>query len=74
MQITIDIDEATGQMSVEAEGQEPYMCESLEECLAHVEMLITGEEPESEEMPEGDMAAMWDEEANKRPTNPNMMG
>jgi hypothetical protein len=50
------------------------MCESLEECLAHVEMLITGEEPESEEMPEGDMAAMWDEEANKRPTNPNMMG
>lgn len=72
MQITINIDEATGQMSVEAEGQEPYSCESLEECLAHVEMLITGEEPEGEMR--GDMSAMWDEEAEKRPMNPNMIG
>lgn len=81
MQIIINIDEASGQMSVEAEGQAPYMCESLEECLAHVEALITGEPVEEAEeagemeaaMPQGDMAAMWDEEAAKRPANPNMM-
>lgn len=84
MQITINIDETTGQMSVEAEGQEPYMCESLEECLAHVEALITGEPVENTEeagemaapeaeMPQGDMAAMWDEEAKKRPPNPSLM-
>ena len=77
MQITINIDETTGQMTVEAEGQEPYVCESLEECLAHVEALITGEPveqaEEAEEMPAGDMAEMWDQEAAKRPPNPNMM-
>lgn len=77
MQITITVDETTGQMTVEAEGQEPYACESLEECLAHVESLITGEPveegEEAAEMPQGDMAAMWDEEAAKRPQNPNLM-
>ena len=79
MQITINVDEATGQMSVEAEGMEPYACESVEECLEHVEQLLRGGEMDAEadaaagEMPEGDMAAMWDEEAAKRPMNPNMM-
>ena len=76
MQITINVDEATGQMSVEAEGMEPYACESVEECLEHVEQLLRGGEMDAEAdaaMPEGDMAAMWDEEAAKRPTNPNLM-
>lgn len=75
MQITINIDEASGQISVEAEGREPYMCESTEECLDYLEGLITGGEP-AEEAGEGetpDMAAMWNEEAAKRPSRPGFM-
>lgn len=78
MQITINVDEATGQMSVEAEGMEPYMCESVEECLEHVEQVLRGGEMDEEadaaaEMPQGDMSAMWEEEAAKRPPNPSLM-
>ena len=73
MQITITIDEASGQISVEAEGREPYVCGSTEECLDYLEGLLTGGEP-AEEAGEGeapDMAQMWDEEAAKRPARPS---
>lgn len=78
MQIIINADEATGQITVEAEGREPYQCQSAEECMDYLEGLLTGGEAaeeagEGEEMPSGDMAAMWNEEASKRPANPNMM-
>lgn len=78
MQITITLDEQTGGITVEADGREPYQCESSAECLDYLEGLLTGGEPaeeagEGEPMPSGDMAAMWNEEAAKRPTNPNLM-
>ena len=73
-QITITIGD-DGQMTVEADGREPYACSSPEECLDYVEGLLTGEEAAEEpgEMPSGDMATMWNEEAAKRPENPNLM-
>ena len=72
MQIVINVAD-DGQITVEADGQEPYMCETTEECLEYVEGLMPGgEEPEPEEA-EPDMAAMWNEEAAMRPRNPNMM-
>lgn len=77
MQITITLDEQSGQPLVEAEGREPYSCESPEECLDYVEGLLGGEPAEEagegEAMPSGDMAAMWDEEAAKRPPQANLM-
>jgi len=78
MQITINIDEASGRITVEADGREPYECSSSEECLDYLEGLMTGGEPaeeagEGEAMPSGDMAEMWNEEAARRPSNPNLM-
>lgn len=74
-QITITIAD-DGQISVEADGQEPYQCSSSEECLDYLEGLMGDETPQGEkaEMAGMDMAKMWDEEAGKRPGNPNMMG
>jgi hypothetical protein len=65
MQITITMDEESGQLTVEAEGQEPYMCESTEDCLDYVEGLLSGGEMGAE--------AMWNEEAAKRPVEPSPM-
>jgi len=78
MQITINVDDQTGQITVEADGQAPYSCESPEECLEYLGGLLTGggsaeEAGGGEAMPSGDMAAMWDEEAAKRPQNPSLM-
>lgn len=70
-QITITMSD-DGQLTVEADGQEPYQCSTTEECLEYVEAMLKGEES-TDEMPSGDMAAMWDEEAAKRPENPNLM-
>lgn len=66
MQITITVDQETGQITVEADGKEPYMCESTEDCLEYVEGLMAGGEMGAEEM--------WNEEAAKRPAEPPMMG
>lgn len=80
MQITINIDEASGQITVEAEGQEPYACESADECLEYLSDIIKGEEPnemgqeEEAAEPAGDMAKMWSQEAAKRPKRPGYMG
>lgn len=81
MQITITVN-PDGQITVEADGKEPYACSSADECAEYVEGLLAeagvSEEPPGQaeaeqEMPAGDMAAMWDEEAARRPQNPNMM-
>lgn len=72
--ITITIDD-DGQITVEADGREPYACSSPDECLDYVEGVMRGEEPAEEagEMQSGDMAEMWNQEAAKRPQNPNLM-
>lgn len=57
MQIVINIDEASGRITVEAEGQEPYECSSSEECVQYLKDV----------MPQvGDAQSMWDEEAAQR--------
>lgn len=70
MQITINVDEATGQITVQAEGQEPYQCSSTDECLEYLSDMLKGEEAnepgQEEEAAEPDMRAMWDQEAAKR--------
>lgn len=79
MQIVINVDEASGRISVEAEGQEPYECESPRECLEYLSDMLMGEESnepdQAEEAaePEMDAAAMWQEEAAKRPPQANLM-
>lgn len=75
MQIVINADEQSGRITVEAEGREPYSCESAEECLDYLEGLLTGGEP-AEEAGEGeqpDAQAMWSEEAAKRAPQPGIM-
>lgn len=74
MQIVITADEQSGQITVEANGREPYRCESAEECLDYLEGLLTGGEP-AEEAGEGEQPAqaMWAEEAAKRPPQPGIM-
>ena len=75
MQITINVDDQSGQITVEAEGREPYACESAEECLDYLEGMLKGEEP-AEEAGEGEQPSaesMWNEEAAKRPGQPNLM-
>ena len=80
MQITITAEE--GQITVVADGAEPYMCSSIAECSEYLAGLLAeagipdAPPAEAGEMPEAEMAdeAMWDEEAAKRPSNPNMMG
>lgn len=76
MQIVINVAD-DGRITVEADGQEPYQCETTEECLEYVEDLMPGgeelEPAEPAEPAEPDMAAMWNEEASMRPRNPNMM-
>lgn len=83
MQITITAED--GQLTVQADGKEPYMCESAAECIDYVEGLLAeagmaeappteaGEEAEPAEMAEGDMVEMWNAEAAKRPPQANLM-
>ena len=76
MQITINIDEASGQITVEAEGQEPYQCSSTDECLEYLKSVmpqVGGGEEAAMQGEEPDMQAMWDEEAGQR-KQPGLMG
>lgn len=79
MQITINVDDASGRITVEADGQEPYECEDPRECLEYLSDLLMGEEgnePSQEQEaaePEMDAAAMWNEEAAKRPPQAGLM-
>ncbi|NBT76518.1 MAG: hypothetical protein EBT15_11270 [Betaproteobacteria bacterium] len=56
---------------------QPYQCESVDECLEYVSDMIKGEESnepyQAEEKAEPDVKAMWNQEAAKRPQNPNLM-
>lgn len=76
--ITIEIDDA-GRPTVSVDGKEAYQCESIDECLEYLRDMLKGEEAnepgqEAEPSePSGDMAAMWDEEAAKRPPQPGLM-
>lgn len=56
-----------GRITVEVDGQEPYVCESADECLAYLAQLMGGESAEEAgEGEEPDVATMWNEEAAKR--------
>lgn len=80
MQITITVED--GQITVQADGKEPYMCASTEECGEYIESLLAGAGI-PEEMPqqaaeageEEEMAPeeMWNAEAAKRPPQRNLM-
>jgi hypothetical protein len=76
MQITINIDEQSGQITVEAEGQKPYQCQSADECIEYLSDMIKGEEPnepnQAQEAAEPSPEAMWDQEAAKR-SQPGLM-
>ena len=72
MEIKITTDEATGRITVESDGAEPYECQSPAECLDYVSDLL-GAEPqgadETGESVEPDAATMWNEEASRRPAS-----
>lgn len=81
MQIIINVAD-DGLVTVEADGIEPSTYESAEEAVEVVQGLLGGgemeepdepEEGEGAESPESDEQAMWDEEAARRPANPNLM-
>lgn len=64
-QITITMED-DGRIIVESpEMDEPYMCESVEECMDYVENMLGGEEMNEEQM--------WNEEAAARAPQPGMM-
>lgn len=77
MRITIEVADDGG-ITVTADGQEPYQCSSPDECLEYLGDMLKGEaagEPEqATETGEPDVAAMWNEEAARRPKNPQMLG
>jgi len=76
-QITITVGD-DGTMTVEtSEGGEPYQCQSAEECLQYVGMLLkeeSGEGPQeqSTEGPEN-YGQMWEQEAASRKPQPGLM-
>ena len=80
-QITITVDD-DGKITVDVQedGQpagEPYACESMDECLDYVRSVMSEEQGEPAEEqgsePAEDYAAMWNEEAKKRPKQSAMM-
>ena len=73
---TITIEMADdGTMTVMADGmQEPYVCESSEECMQFVgEMLGAERAEESEEQSAEGYGQMWNEEAASRKPQPGLM-
>lgn len=78
--ITIEVED-DGRITVMAEspGEEGDELETMEfdnidDALQAVQGLMMDEEMDKEmESEEGDMESMWNEEAAKRPMNPNMM-
>lgn len=75
--ITIEIaDDGRASVTAEMDGGEPEMMEfdTAEAALEAVEGMLAPEAAEAE-MPEGggDMAAMWDEEAARRPPQMGLM-
>ena len=76
-QITITLED-DGRIIVESpEMEQPYECESIEECKQFVSQMLdeeAGESPE-EQMNEGkeNYEQMWNEEAQRRAPQPGMM-
>lgn len=78
--ITIEVED-DGRITVMAEspGEEGDELETMEfdnidDAMQAVQGLMMDEQMDKEmESEEGDMESMWNEEAAKRPTNPNMM-
>lgn len=76
-QITITMAD-DGRITVESPDMEqPYTCDSVDECLEYVSDMLKGEEAnepgQAEEAAEPSMEAMWNEEAAQRPAQPNLM-
>lgn len=77
MQITITVE--GGQISVQADGKEPYACSSIDECGEYIEGLLTEagipeESPaEAGQEPAMQPETMWNEEAAKRAPQANLM-
>jgi hypothetical protein len=81
MEINIMVED--GQITVNADGAEPYMCSTIAECSEYLGGLLAeagvpdqtpaqaDQTADMAEMPSDD--SMWDEEAAKRPANPNLM-
>ena len=72
MQITLEIDEQTGSATVSVDGGEPQQYASADEALESIEAELAPLMNGADE-PEEDGAAMWDEEAAKRPPQSNLM-
>lgn len=65
-QITITMED-DGRIIVESpEMNEPYECQSVDECMDYVENMLSGGEMSEEQM--------WNEEAAARAPQPGMMG
>ena len=75
--ITIEINDA-GEASVSVDGGKPHNCGGIDECLEYVSDMLKGEEAnepgqEQESAEPEDMQSMWDQEAQKRPSQPGLM-
>ena len=71
-QITITLED-DGRIIVESpEMDEPYMCESVDECKHFVGRMLD-EEAGEEQMGEENYEQMWNEEAQRRAPQPGMM-
>ena len=77
MQLTITLED-DGRIIVESpEMEEPYECDSMQECLQFVERVMSEEQGEGsgEQMTEGpeNYEEMWNEEAERRQPQPGLM-
>lgn len=74
--ITIEVAD-DGSVTVMAESPDEEMetmeFDNVEDAMQAVKGLIMDQEMDQEMEEEPDMKSMWNEEAAKRPTNPNMM-
>ena len=71
-QITITLED-DGRIIVESpEMDEPYMCESVDECKQFVGRMLD-EEAGEEQMGEENYEQIWNEEAQRRAPQPGMM-
>lgn len=67
MQITLDINADTQQISVTQDGGEPYVVDTLAEAIEFIERTVSESMPElASAGEEVDEQQMWDEEAAKR--------
>jgi hypothetical protein len=75
--VTTGGDEAQGQDGGQPGGEQPYECQSTEECLQYVGMILKEEmgEGAQEEATEGpeDYGKMWNQEAKARQPQPGLM-